>query len=465
MLLINKKINKQNRTIKGQKFSLNRLWLEGKKLALAGVKIGTAFKIIETDNKLELLFCESDGDRTVSKRNLNNSEVPVIEVNECNSKLIREISDDAILRIVVSPKRISVSINTATLECRVNERETRFLNKLKHGLKLAVGSCFSGGGTFDYMGFKGFQNAGLKTVNRLVIDNNPQAIENLAANVNHTFDDETLMIESDISLLNFSQCMNKLELLRLTPDCKDLSIAGITKKKLLGESPNTASLVYYYSQLVDKSNPAMIQMECVTGYEKSVSFSLFSALLNSFGYVVQTRVIESNAEGFSLENRKRFYVAAISRGLSDIFNIHSFKPDSELPDSLAAVLDDPAVVEESRWLPKIGLLNKEIRDIAAGKGFRMATYDGTEKKVKCIRSQYAKSGSTDPLLKHPDSDRKLFRTFSVTESAAFKGIDVDLVKNVPSSIAHVFLGDGLIGTIAEQFSYSLAKSILSIKLS
>lgn len=455
MLLINKAVNLQKRK---DKSPLKRIWLEGKRLA-RHVKIGTGMQITDTDTGIKVVFSNENPDRTVSKRKSRGSEVPLIEINESNSKFLSEISEDAVLRIAINDKGISVCINQETVDLRIKEREERTLKNLADGKPLEVGSAFAGGGTFDYMGHKGFEKSGLATVVRLAIDFEESAVENLAANVGHVFDDKSILIESDISLLKFGANTPKLDILKITPPCVDACSAGKAKKGNKVETSKTAHLVYYYSQLLDKSNPSYVLLENVPEFQSEASFLVLQALLNNWGYKTQIRVIEANKEGFALETRKRMFLVAESEGLAGTFDIEAVTSLQEVPKQLAEIMDPFESIPEKSWSPKTGLIEKEKRDIEDGKGFRMQIFNGTESYIGTLRAQYQKSGSSDPLFSHPDEDKKLFRIANKNEHARIKQIDEALVEGLTEGEGHTILGNGLIGSIAEAICYHLGKAI------
>jgi len=460
MLLINKPVNLQKKKVKGITTTLKRVWLEGKRLA-RHVQVGTPMEVKDTEQGIHVIFGSKDGTRTVSKRGSGETQVPVIEINEANSEFLKSVSEDTMLRIAITDKGIRITPNQEVVENRIQERETRTINKQKNGETMEIGSIFCGGGTFDFMGHKGFEKAGLSTVIRLAIDNCQDAMENMAENVSHVFDRKSILIESDISLLKFNDNMPKLDILKITPPCVDASAAGKAKKGNKIETSKTAHLVYYYSQLLDKTNPSYVIMENVPEFQSEASFLVFQGLLNQWGYKTQIRIIDAHKEKFALETRKRMFLVAESEGLAGTFDLEAVECLRTVPATLGEVLDDVAEDDKS-WSPKIGLIEKQERDIKAGKGFRMQVFNELSKYIGTLRAQYQKSGSSDPLVAHPDASKKLFRIVNKNEHARCKGIDEALVHNRTEGQAHKILGNGLVGTVAEAICYNLAKAIKAI---
>jgi len=460
MLIIEKTPNQQCKKIGGVKTFVNRIWLEGIRLGRY-VEIGTKMLIKDSVDGIRVVFNQTDSTRIVSKRTHNGSTLPLIEINESNSDFLKSISPDTLLRIAITTQGITITVNKNVVEARMSERENRLLNKLANNKKIEIGSIFAGGGTLDYMAHKGFEQASLSTVIRLCVDSEESAIENLIDNAGHLFDDRSIFIQSDISILDFTKKMPKLDIFNVTPPCIDACAAGKAKKGNNTETWKTAHLAYYYLQLIDKTNPSYIFLECVTAFSSEPSYMMLTAMLKSWGYDIQTKVIESNKEGYSLESRKRLFMVAVTKGFSATFDINKVhprcKPFSTLGDILDKVPDD-----HKCWSPKTGLLLKESRDAEKGNGFRMQVFTQSDSYIGTLRAMYQKSGSSDPLISHPDPTKKLFRILNRKECALAKSIDPELVENRTEGQALSILGNGIIGSISEAFAYCIGQSILSL---
>ena len=90
-----------------------------------------------------------------------------------------------------------------------------------------------------------------------------------------------------------------------------------------------------------------------------------------------------------------------------------------------------------------GLKAKEVRDLAAGKGFRMQILDEDSPKLGTLTKGYAKRRSTDPRLRHP-SNPELLRQFTPTEHARAKHIPAHLVAGASTTLAHEILGQSIV---------------------
>ncbi|SHH55045.1 DNA cytosine methyltransferase [Ferrimonas marina] len=441
----------------------NRVWLEGHRLGLV-TSPGAPYTITENAAKGEILLdftCDA-GEFTVSKRKTARGLVPLIEISEMRCPTLKDVPEGSNIRIFHSEKGILIRLNVDGIAQKQKEREERLLHKLQNGLPLEKGSVFAGGGTKDFCGDKGFKRAGLASVIRVAIDFDANAVENLAQNCPHLFDERSMLIEGDLAALNFDSEL-KLDYASITPSCTDASIAGKSKKGLKGESEQTAHLVYFYTRFVEQTNPAIIMMENVRGFANEASFHVFCAVMRHMGYNMQRRDINANAEGFSLEGRERMYVMFTSAGLGQVLDLNDIVPLWTPAQNVADILDDVPLDHRS-WGNKSYLFEKEKRDAAKGNSFAMQIYRGPESKLSTLRAQYHKGGSSDPLYAHP-TEPDTYRLFNQFEQCRAKEIDPALVDNVPFTGATQILGNGLIGHISESWYYHLALQLKKIAVS
>ena len=84
-----------------------------------------------------------------------------------------------------------------------------------------------------------------------------------------------------------------------------------------------------------------------------------------------------------------------------------------------------------------------MRDIEAGKGFRMHIVDADSTKVSTLGKGYTKNRSTETKVRHPENP-ELLRIFTPLEHAAIKGIDPALIAGLPKTTAHELLGQSII---------------------
>ena len=95
---------------------------------------------------------------------------------------------------------------------------------------------------------------------------------------------------------------------------------------------------------------------------------------------MHTRVVAGGEFG-ALEDRKRLCVVAVTRGIEFDFE------DLEVPmadrGKVADILD-PIAADDPCWSPLAYLREKEARDLAAGKNFRMQTVEAEDTMIPTI---------------------------------------------------------------------------------
>ena len=126
---------------------------------------------------------------------------------------------------------------------------------------------------------------------------------------------------------------------------------------------------------------------------------------------------------------------------------------------LADVLDD-VPPDSSRWSGMTGLKAKQVRDEAAGKGFRLQVFDGDSETIGTITKGYAKVRSTDPKLSHPD-DPSLLRQLTSAEHARVKQIPEHLAAGVSETLAHELLGQSVIHGALVAIGEHVARALVS----
>ena len=70
-----------------------------------------------------------------------------------------------------------------------------------------------------------------------------------------------------------------------------------------------------------------------------------------------------------------------------------------------------------------------------GNGYSRDIYSGDESKVTTIRRLYAKGGSCEQFLQHPEDETK-FRLFTDKEHCRIKKVPEELIANLSQTSAH-----------------------------
>lgn len=179
--------------------------------------------------------------------------------------------------------------------------------------------------------------------------------------------------------------------------------------------------------------------ENVPPYLNTASYMVLDSVLKSSGYEVNTVVMNGNEFG-ALENRDRLVCVATTKGLS--FDFNEVKPIRDKEDSLSEILE--YVPQDSkRWKSYSYLADKEVRDIAAGKGFKRQLLDGSESKCGVSGKGYNKVRSTEVQIVSP-FEKDISRLLTPVEHARVKGIPEDLIDGLSDTVAHEVLGQSVI---------------------
>ncbi len=129
------------------------------------------------------------------------------------------------------------------------------------------------------------------------------------------------------------------------------------------------------------------------------------------------------------------------------------------PATVQDILEDvPA--DSPRWKEFNYLADKEIKDLAAGKGFRRQLLTEAADKCGTIGRHYNKCRSTEPFLIHPEND-KLSRLFTPKEHARLKGIPDGIVKGISDTIAHQILGQSVIWPVFQAVGKQIGEFIFA----
>lgn len=419
-----------------------RAWFEGRRLANIGALPGTRYDIIPgpTPRELTIILTEA-GARTVSSR----GETPIIDIN--SAILSSTLGDSATrIRATFAPGRITITI--APNEAAQDERRSRFFRKLAAGATFTAGSLFHGGGILDAALHQGYQDVGIKTELKFAIELEPRFLDTSVRN-NPCWASDGIAIAGSIDEVT-PESLPIIEFLSAGIPCTGASLSGRAKNKIAHAEDHSAAghLFVPLLQIIRAVQPIVIEIENVTPYRSSPSWSVIKACLDVMGYDIHETTLDGHSLG-ALERRIRFAAIAVTKGLNlslDLDPAGLTAPTSR-PASVAVILD-PAETDH-RWSPCEGLRAKAIRDKAKveasgkGTGFQMQIVTAASTAVPVITKDYHKWRSTDPKLAHP-TDPMLLRQFSPREHAAIKGIPFDLVAGETPTAQSQMLGQSVV---------------------
>lgn len=442
--------------------SMPRVWVEGQKLAQAGVNIGVGYmaRLNKQLSRIELVPAPPEFKGKlfmVSKRTRKDRVSPLIEIRDAILNEIFEVGSK--VRVAIRNGRIILSVSH--MAQRVKERVERFRDKINKNEALSCTSLFHGGGILDKALHSGFKRAGLSSFLKVAVEQEGEYLDSSLANNPELFTDESTLIVGDIQEINlvgsnFPTC----EVIVGGIPCVGASRSGISKNKLARAEDHLSagSLFSYFLDFVKVMNPAIVIIENVVEYLKSVSMTVIRSVLTNLGYELSETVIDGHELG-SLEKRKRMVLVATTPGLCDIVNFEDLVSVRERETSLSEILDEIPETSD-RWKSYSYLASKAVRDKSDGKGFVRQLLSGKEDGCGVIGRGYFKARSTEPFLVSP-YDNSLSRLFTVAEHARIKTIPESAVEGLSETKAHEVLGQSVIFCAFVAVGELIAKTVLS----
>lgn len=416
-----------------------RVWLEGSQTERAGFAPGQRYDI-EVQGQTVVLSANTDGTRVVSSKVIGERNNPVIDIN---SKALLAIFDGmAAIRVVV--KKDQIYLLPLASEVKKRERFTRLREKLERGEALAIGSLSHGGGVLSHAVHSGLAQAGVSSRLAFANEIRGELLEHAAIH-NDAWSPDTQILATPMQELAFDDrgvaSIPKVEILEMGLPCSGASRAGKSKRGLIHPEahPHVGHLVVSALVIVSKTNPAIVVLENVPEYAQSASADILRNQLRDMGYNTHERVLNGKEWG-ALENRNRWCMLAVTAGIE--FDFDQLQPPVARDKLLGDILE-PMAADDPRWSAMQGLKDKEVRDLAAGKGFKMQTFGADAESIGTVTKGYGKIRSTDPKVKHP-TDPNLLRQLTPVEHARVKQVPEQLVDGLCSTTAHEVLGQGIV---------------------
>lgn len=418
-----------------------RIWLEGRKLEHAGFKPSARYVVsVDAEKRCITLRLAANGERLVSHKTNGGDAKPVIDL--ANRQMLHPLKGVEALKVRFSEGVITITPTAAAI--RKIERTRRLRNHLDNGEGLTVGSVSTGLGVLAMAIHQGLEAAGLPSELKFAVDISPDYLEQ-CAKANPAWSSNTIAIEAPMQELAFDTSallsLPNVDILEAGIPCTAHSLAGRAKKALAKpeDDPKAGHLVAGFLAIAAATNPAVILVENVPQYLSSASFAILSNQIKEWGYNVHTTVLQGKDFG-CLEHRDRMAMVAVTEGID--FDIESIVANLDQPMTLEDVLDD-IPEDSSLWSTMSYLRDKEVRDTAAGKGFRMQICGPKSTHVGTIGRGYAKCRSTEVKIQHP-SDPKLLRQLTPAEHARIKGVPEKMVEGLGVTIAHEMLGQSIL---------------------
>jgi DNA (cytosine-5)-methyltransferase 1 len=445
--------------------AVSRLWIEGAKLAHAGVEIGVQYLLIVSKEfrRIELRPAPSDfAGKTykVCTRTRNERVSPLIEIRDA---ILNEVFGiGAKVRVAIQKGRIIVSQTHIAL--KIQERVKAFLDKLKNGEPLTVVSLFHGGGVLDKAMHHGLAQGGLQSFVKVGVELEGGYFDASLVNNPELWRDESIVINGDVRDINLMGTgIPQVQLLWGGVPCTGASPAGVAKNKnACAEAHSTAGTLFIdFIDWVKATNPAIVVLENVVEYAKSVGMVVIRSVLSGLGYEISEAVIDGAKMG-SLEKRKRLCMIATTPGVCGMVDFEQLIPTRVKEEKLADILE--YIPEDSaRWKNYDYLAEKELRDEADGKGFKRQLLTGEEDGCGVIGRGYSKARSTEPFIICP-WDAGLSRLMTKGEHAKAKTVPLTVIEGVSETQANEILGQSVVYEAFVAIGVLVAKTVKGLVL-
>lgn len=409
-----------------------RLWLEGRRLVRSGFVRGARYRlVVDAEQGYARFVLDPEGDRAVSARKprgANAAETPIIDL--CSEELL-----PAGTRVRVDFHRGAIEVTLHHEERARLSRERRLIEHLAGG-EVREGSLFTGGGVSTHALHQGLSDAGIGASLEYVVEREAKYLE-----ASNPVLEDAQMVVGSVEEVE-ADLLAPVDVLSLSMPCDGHSKSGKAKLGLANAEahPKSATALFGVYRIIDAANPSVIVSENVVDAASSATYALLIKELERRGYLIQEVVLDGEDAG-TLENRRRWFFVAVSRGLAEGFDIERIAPQPRLHERLGEILEDIPEADE-RWRELAYLKEKERRDIASGNNFRRNLVDEASTEVGVIGRGYSKYRSTEPMVNHPRTGKQ--RLLTPAEHAAVKGAPAGLVDGLANSVAHEVLGQSVL---------------------
>jgi len=381
----------------GENRGTPRIWFEGNRVARSGFVPGTHYSVATEKGRLTLKVCD-DGTRIVSIRRRGEHELPIIDLN--SHDISKAFAGIEVVRVILRENEIHILPLATELKCQ--EREARVKSRVAAGQPIRVGSLSHGGGVLSHAIHAGFVKAGVPVELAFANDIRDDLLEH-ASRANEAWSDSTISLSApmqDLAMDRWAmQRLPQVDVLECGIPCSGASSSGRAKRHLSAAEahPEVGHLIHAFLSIVEQTNPSIVLVENVPNYASTGSAWILRNQLRDLGYTVSETEVRGSEWG-ALEDRKRFVLLGVSKGLS--LTLDSLVPPMTAAGCINDILD-PITEDDPRWSTMPGLKAKQERDMAAGKGFRMQIMTGIESKIPTITKGISKNRSTDPKIQHP----------------------------------------------------------------
>lgn len=425
----------------GSNRGIPRLYLDNPVQEQAGFVPGVTYTVEQYEDRQAIrIRLAEEGTRAVSKKERGGRTVPIIDLNSIKDLGIF----DGLEQVRVLFGRGEIWVMPLAKEVRKRARERRLKEELAQGF-VSKGSIAHGAGIMNNALHAGLKEAGVEARLKWAIELEDDSLEQASMD-REAWRDDTVAVAMPMQDVAFADDyvrshLRPVSLLSAGLPCTAASVAGRAKKKLATpeDDAKAGHLVMAFMALIARANPAIIVGENVVPWYSSTSAAMLRTQLRELGYSVQEVTLEG--EDYAIEARVRKVLVAVTEGFA--VDVEQLVAPPRHKQTIAEILE-PVDLDAKCWSEMTYLVEKEKRDIAAGKGFRMAIASPGDTSIGTLGTGYAKVRSTEAKIPHPEREG-LLRQLTPLEHARVKGVPERLIEGVSSATrAHAMLGQSVI---------------------
>ena len=285
-----------------------KIWLESLPsgpMASAGFTEGAPYRLDINSASITCTLNAANSNRKVSGNAKRKRSI--IEIH--NSQVEQVFPIGTRLKVIIEPGLITITEHHESEAQR--DREKSLIDAIANK-SITSGSLFTGGGVSTEAIHETIEAAGIDSKLVYMAELESKYIEAAGENC-RAVDQDTVWIEGAIEE-HQANIFPQVNILSASLPCAGFSTAGKSKHKQTSEQ-HSGSALFGTMNAIIASNPAVIIFENVTEAENSPIYQLIEGELNRRKYRTFSQVLDNTNTG-TIEQRKRFWMIAISDGLA-----------------------------------------------------------------------------------------------------------------------------------------------------
>lgn len=340
---------------------MERIWIEGQYLALAGFDSGKKFTVQYLKDCIKISL-DQNGSRTVC----------------CKKAPLIDIQNRTIGRIFHALQKVKVFVDVGRILITKTKLQARKESALKDR---SYGSVFGGGGLMDLAA----ELAGLH--GKFTIEKNTKYAD--IYQLNHKAE----MLNMDISEVEFTK-LPAIEFLLAGIPCEPYSVA----RRNSDEFHMNMDLSMFFLMVVEHTNPRTIILEEVPYYLKTETGKTTMQALKRMGYNLEYRIFTGNDFGL-LQVRKRTIIIAS-------YDEIKFPKTNQRKVFAESILEKE--IDSQNWFDettKPWLFKSWKNHKAKGRGFIGKVITDESTSIPTITKRYFNIQQSNPVVKHPTEEK------------------------------------------------------------